>query len=84
MRVLRDFTTQGAKVTLFQWNNRYLIKIELGPFEQTFKVDEFDFADDSEVVELIDETFVAEAIARFPEMARSLGEAQERSQNNPT
>lgn len=83
MRVLRDFTMQGAKVTLFQWNNRYLIKIELGPFEQTFKVDEFDFADDSEVMELIDETFVAEAVARFSQMARSLGEAQERSQNNP-
>ena len=82
MRVLREFTVEGCKVTLFQWNNRYLIKIEVGPLEQTFKVDEFDFANDGEVISLLDETFVKEALARFSDMARSLHDALERAQND--
>lgn len=82
MRVLREFTTEGCKVTLFQWNNRYLIKIEGGPMEQTFKVDQFDFVGESEVISLLDETFIKEALARFSEMARSLRNARERLQND--
>lgn len=82
MRVLREFTVEGCKVTLFQWNNRYLIKIEAGPLEQTFKVDQFDFADEGEVISLLDETFVKEALARFSDMATSLHHARERAQND--
>lgn len=79
MRVLREFTVEGCKVTLFQWNNRYLIKIEAGPLEQTFKVDQFDFTDEGEVISLLDKTFVEEALARFSDMARSLHNARERA-----
>lgn len=78
MRVVKDLTLQGCKVTLFHWNNRYLIKFEVGAFEQTFKVNEFDFTDDQEVIALLDDTFVEETLARFSAMAQSLHDARQR------
>lgn len=77
MRVLKEFSIQGCKVTLYAWNNRYLIKLEQGHLEQTFKVDQFEFNDES-VVQLLDEVFMQDAIDRFDAMARSLHEAQRR------
>lgn len=73
---------EGCRVTLFQWNNRYLIKIEAGPMEQTFKVDQFEFAGDDELISLLDETFMKEALARFSDMAGSMQSARERLQNH--
>lgn len=73
---------EGCRVTLFQWNNRYLIKIEAGPMEQTFKVDQFEFAGDDELISLLDETFMKEALARFSDMASSMQSARERLQNH--
>jgi hypothetical protein len=78
MRVLKEFSNQGCKVTLYAWNNRYLIKLEQGHFEQTFKVDQFEFNDENAVAELLDEAFMREAIDRFDTMARSLHAALRR------
>lgn len=78
MRVLKELTIQGCKITLYHWNNRYLIKMEQGHLEQTFKVDEFEFEDENAVLQLLDETFVNEAVDRFDAMARSLYEALHR------
>lgn len=78
MRVLKEFSVQGCKVTIYHWNNRYLIKLEQDNLEQTFKVDQFEFADERAVLQLLDETFVSESIDRFDSMAQSLHEALRR------
>jgi hypothetical protein len=78
MRVLREIPNPHCKITLFAWNNRYLIKLEQGLLEQTFKVNEFDVSGDDEIVRLVDEEFVQQALTRFLEMGRSLYEAKER------
>jgi hypothetical protein len=78
MRVLKEFSVQGCKVTLYLWNNRYLIKMEQGYLEQTFKVDQFEFDDEDSVLQLLDERFVEEAVDRFDAMARSLHEVLQR------
>ncbi|HEY8513804.1 MAG TPA: hypothetical protein VIL31_17730 [Cyclobacteriaceae bacterium] len=78
MRVLKELSVQGCKVTLYLWNNRYLIKIEHGYLEQTFKVDQFEFDNEDSVLKLLDERFVEEALGRFDDMARSLHEALHR------
>jgi hypothetical protein len=78
MRVIKEIAHPSCKITLFAWNNRYIIKIERGFFEQTFKVNEYDLNHEQEVVQLVDEEFVRQCIARFDDMARSLGQAQQR------
>ena len=78
MRVIKEIPHKTCKITLFAWNNRYLIKVEQGFFEQTFKINQFDVTDENEVVQMVDEEFVSQCVARFDQMAHSLAQAQHR------
>ncbi len=75
MRVVGEIPHPTIKITIFHWNNRYLIKLEVGPFEQTFKIEEYDLASEEEVKKLISERFIQESIVRFNDMAKSLQQA---------
>lgn len=75
MRVIGEIPHEACKITLFHWNNRYLIKLEQGPLEQTFKVQEYDLASEQDLKQLVSEEFIQAALARFEQMGQSLGEA---------
>lgn len=79
MRVVREIQHSDCKITIFSWNNRYLIKLEQGTLEQTFKIPEHDVAGDEDLIDLLDEDFLREASRRFLEMGQSLYEAKRRS-----
>ncbi len=72
MRVIGEISHPDCKITLFHWNNRYLIKLENGLLEQTFKIPEYDLASESDVKQVVNEIFVQEALQRFHDMERSL------------
>jgi hypothetical protein len=80
MRVVKEIPYPNFKITIFHWNNRYLIKFESGMLEQTFKVNELEVNSESEVLALLDEDFLKQAINRFDEMAESLVAALQRQQ----
>jgi hypothetical protein len=75
MRVVGEIPHPECKITIFHWNNRYLIKIEAGPFEQTFKVNDYDITSESDLNKILSQEFISQAIARFSDMSRSLAEA---------
>ena len=75
MRVVGEIEHPECKITIFHWNNKYLIKLEMGPFEQTFKLNEFDISSETDLRKIVDEDFIDEAMARFADMSRSLSEA---------
>lgn len=79
MRVVGEIPHPACKITIFAWNNRYLIKLENGLLEQTYKINEYDVTSESEVFQLVDETFIKEALARFAEMSGSLHAAISRT-----
>jgi hypothetical protein len=72
MRVVGEIPHPELKITIFHWNNRYLIKLEAGLFEQTFKIPEYDVASEDELKKIVSDNFVKAAIARFNDMAASL------------
>ena len=72
MRVVGEIPHPELKITIFHWNNRYLIKLEAGLFEQTFKIHEYDVASEEDVKKLVDEKFTKAALERFNQMAESL------------
>ncbi len=72
MRVVGEIAHPELKITIFHWNNRYLIKLEAGLFEQTYKVHEYDVASEEEVKKLVSEEFLQSAVERFNQMAESL------------
>ena len=79
MRVVGEIPHSDWKITIFSWNNRYLIKLEQGLLEQTFKVNEFDISGESEIYRIVDQAFIQEALQRFAEMSRSLRQAMQRA-----
>jgi hypothetical protein len=79
MRLVREIAHPACKITIFSWNNRYLIKLEQGLLEQTFKVPELDVTGEDELLAILDAEFLHQATVRFQEMGRSLYEARQRS-----
>lgn len=79
MRVVGEIPHKDCKITVFAWNNRYLIKLEQGLLEQTFKVNEYDVSSEKELYTIIDESFIQEAVNRFSAMHASLVDAMQRA-----
>ena len=79
MRVVGEIPHSACKITVFAWNNRYLIKIEQGLLEQTYKLNEYDVTSEAELKTLVDETFIQETLSRFDDMRASLQQALQRA-----
>jgi hypothetical protein len=75
MRVVKEITHPDCKITVFHWNNKFLIKLEAGPFEQTFKINETDISSEEDIYKIISEDFIGDAMARFSDMSRSIADA---------
>lgn len=78
MRLIKDFTQGPVRVSLFHWNNKYLIKLEAGPMEQTFKIDEFDLESEQQLHSLLDSEFLENCMKRFDEMYSQLRQAMKK------
>lgn len=72
MRVLKEFTKEDIRISIFNWNNKYLIKFEQGPMEQTFKVSELDILDEEDLEGFCEGDFFEKVMERFKEMGQSL------------
>ncbi|MGY6520641.1 MAG: hypothetical protein ACXIUD_02870 [Mongoliitalea sp.] len=68
MRVVTEFVKQEVRISVFSWNNKYLIKFELGPMEQTFKIPEMDVLDEADLSNFYQGEFFQAVLARFEEM----------------
>jgi hypothetical protein len=75
MRVIGEIAHPECKITLYHWNNRYIIKLEQGPLEQTFKIQEYDVASEADIKVMVSEDFIQAALRRFEEMGQSVQEA---------
>ena len=71
MRFVRDIPQPRFpqfRVGLYAWNGKYIVKIEAGPYEQTYKISELDLTDSEAVPAMLDEPFLSRVAARFAEM----------------
>lgn len=74
MRVVKEINDKACKITVFSWNGKFLIKLEQGMLEQTYKVSELDVLE-QEIDNILNQTFIDEALRRFEDMAKSLGKS---------
>ena len=72
MRVVGEIPHPDCKITIFQWNNRYLFKLEAGLLEQTFKINEYDISSEEDLKKILNEEFIQQALERFQAMQVSL------------
>jgi hypothetical protein len=79
MRVIAEIPHADFKVSIFSMNRKFIIKMEQGALEQTYKVAEADLMDGvNSVFELLDEAFYQTVTARFTEMRKDWRESYNR------
>jgi hypothetical protein len=79
MRFVQDIPHPHFRIGLYAWNSKYIVKIEAGPYEQTYKVSELDVADINDVLTMLDEPFLTTVTQRFQAMDTDWQEAGERN-----
>ncbi|MDC3252915.1 hypothetical protein OAU25_01550 [Crocinitomicaceae bacterium] len=68
MRLIKEVPHPRYKIQIHQYNGKYIVKIELGQFEQSFKISETDVSGPKEVENMITNNLLRNAIGRFVEM----------------
>ena len=79
MRFIQDIPHPQVKIGVYAWNGKYIVKIEAGPYEQTYKVSEMDISGIDSVHAMLDEPFLTGVIRRFGEMDADWQQTGERN-----
>jgi hypothetical protein len=70
MRLVKEIPHERYKIQLHQYNGKYILKIELGQYEQTFKINELDIDDLNAIDNMLSEEFLKNCLGRFITMRR--------------
>ncbi len=69
MRVIAELPHPDCKITIFSMNQKFIIKLEKGSFEQIYKLSELDITDGvNGVFQVLDGEFIKTAVQRFDQM----------------
>ncbi len=69
MKILAEIPHAQLRITLFAWNQKYILKFEQGALEQSYKISELDVIGEEEVLEVAkNEAFMEKVMARFAAM----------------
>ena len=81
MRIVAEIPHPDFKITVFNWNERYLLKIEAGPFEQTYKIGQYDLDSEEDVKKILSPEFLQKALQIFLQMRDAFKESLKQLQN---
>jgi hypothetical protein len=68
VRFVQDIPHPQFRIGLYAWNGKYIVKIETGPYEQTYKISEMDLSDPAAVPTMLDDEFLSRVARRFQDM----------------
>ncbi len=74
MRIVKEIPHPRFKITVFSWNQKYIIKIEDAHLEQVYKIDEHQVAGLAEVEQMINTPFLLKVLERFAAMSQDFNE----------
>ena len=76
MRVIAELPHPDFKITIFSMNQKFIVKMEKGILEQSYKIPDMDLTDGiNSVFEILDEAFLTTVAARFIDMGKDFKEA---------
>jgi hypothetical protein len=71
MRIIAELPHPEFKISILNMNDKYIVKIEQGSLEQTYKIAGIDLLDGvNSIFEILDEAFLKTVSARFTEMRK--------------
>jgi hypothetical protein len=65
MRLVTDIPHSRFKIQVFQYNSKYIVKIELDLYEQIYKIAELDVNGVEDVIKMVDEDLLKNCLTRF-------------------
>ena len=68
MRTVFEIPHSVYKITVFSWNEKYIIEIENGPFKQCFKIPLENVNSEEKVKTILDEKFLSKLDEQFQQM----------------
>jgi len=82
MRIIAELPHPECKISIFSMNQKFIVKFEQGPYEQSYKISELDLTGGgvNEVFQIIDEEFITTVIERFKAMRGDFITAYQRQQ----
>lgn len=72
MRIAKDFYREDLKISIFDFDLKYVIKFEFRGLEQTFKVNKLEYKDITELENKLDNKFLKIVRNRFDSMSNDL------------
>jgi hypothetical protein len=79
MRTVAELPHPDCKITIFSMNQKYIIKLEKGSFEQSYKLSELDITDGvNDVFKILDDEFISTVVKRFNQMRQDFTSAYNR------
>ena len=80
MRIVDYIPHERLMITLMEMNEKYILKLEGGPMEQTYKIEKARISNSANMKKLADDEFVNDCIKHFDNMFQSLSASLERNQ----
>ena len=80
MRYIKDIANNKFKISIYQWNNKFIIKIESGTYEQTYKIDQYEVANVEEIEKCVDSVFLEAIEKRFDGMNEDFSDSLRRNE----
>lgn len=78
MRQIKTIVHPEMQITVFSWNQKYLLKFEQDTLEQTYKIPEIELSGIEEITTLLEnEHFLQKVQNRFEQMQADLYQALE-------
>ena len=76
MRIIDSIPHPSISISIFQMNDKFIVKFEAGPMEQAFKFYTEDVKSVEKLKTIINEAFIETVRVRFNEMFVQMKEAQ--------
>ena len=71
MRIIAELPHPEFKISILNMNRKFIVKIEQGNLEQTYKIAEADLTEDvNSVFEILDDEFLKAVSVRFDDMRK--------------
>jgi len=84
MRIVDSIPHDRFKIQIFSYNSKYTVKIELGQFEQSYKIGELDVMGVADVKAMVTPEFLNNCLKRFVNMRTDWNEAFTNKNTNTT
>ncbi|MBL0912769.1 MAG: hypothetical protein IBJ09_10395 [Bacteroidia bacterium] len=79
MRIITTIPHPRIKISVFQMNGKFLLKMEAGPYEQTYKIYEEEITSIEHLERICNEEFMNTVIRRFESMMNDFEKAMSAS-----